>query len=260
MRQIYHRQNNKRRRKSYTSIFVVIIFVTIIELSFHPILMAGKSMSNIVSSPFDSIGKGITSIFKVATGRSGDLLEENSELRNEIDRLNREIRARDLLRSENEALREIYDIKGNDVIDFIVTEIVARPPKTIYDTLKINKGYKDGVIEGRKVYANEYYIGVVESSDTLQSTVAMIGNDGDVTVVIGDSEGVLISLKGLSFVGEFSSTSEIEVGDTVVLVDDMDEPFGVVSHIEKTESDPSIKVYVNVPIQLSSLRYVSVEK
>lgn len=260
MRQIYHRQNNKRRRKSYTSIFVIVIFVFIVEVSFHPIALLGKSASNIVSSPFDSIGKGITSVFKVATGRSGELLEENSELRNEIDRLNKEIRARDLLRSENDSLRAICSIDNENVENFVVTEVIARPPKTPYDTLRINKGYRDGIAEGKKVYANSYYIGIIESSDVLQSTVSLIGNDSEIAVVIGEDEGILTSLKGLSFIGEFSSTSNISEGDTVVLVDNMEDPFGVVTHVEKLDTDTSMKVYVNVPINLTSLRYVSVEK
>ena len=260
MRQIYHRQNNKRRRKSYTSLFVIVIFVFIVEVSFHPIALIGKSASNVVSSPFDSLGRGISSVFKLTTGRGGDLLVENGELRNEIDRLNKEIRARDLLRKENDSLRAICSIDNENVADFIVTEVIARPPKTPYDTLRINKGYSDGIAEGKRVYANDYYIGTVETSNSLQSIVSLIGNEAEVAVVIGENEGILTSLKGLSFIGEFSSTSEIKEGDTVVLVDNMDDPFGVVTYVEESVSDPSIKVYVNVPIQLTSLRYVSIEK
>ena len=260
MRQIYHRQNNKRRRKNYTSIFVIILFVFIIEVSFHPIATLGSGASNVVSSPFDSIGKGVTSLFKVITGSNGELLIENSKLRDEIDRLGREIKSRDLLREENISLREICSISNEEVLDFVIAEVVARPPKTPYDTLRINKGYDDGIIEGHSVYANDYYIGEVSNTNLLQSTISLVGNSGDIAVVIGESEGVLTSLKGLSFVGDFSSTSEIKEGDTVTLVDSMDSPFGTVSYVEDIVGDPSIKVYVNVPIQISSLRYISIEK
>ena len=260
MRQIYHQQNNRRKRSHYNTIIVIIILVVIIELSFHPIASLGKGMSSVASSPIDSLSNGISSVFKIATGRGGSLLEENSELRSEIDRLNKEVRARDLLRDENKSLREIFSLGNEEEIDFIVSEVISRPPKTPYDTLRIDKGYSNNIIEGRKVFANNYYIGHIDSTNSSQSTVSLIGNDGDVSVVIGDSEGVLTPLKGLSFVGEFSSTSQIEEGDTVVLVNDMDNPFATVTYIEESINDPSIKVYVNVPVQLSSLRYVAIEK
>ena len=260
MRQIYHRQNNRRKRSHYNIIIIIIIIVVIIEVSFHPISSVGNGMNSIFSNPIGSLGKGITSVFKVATGRGGELLEENSNLRSEIDRLNKEIRARDLLRNENNSLRQICRIDNEEEINFIISEVIARPPKTPYDTLKINKGYNDNIIEGRKVYANDYYIGFIETTNPQQSTVSLIGNEGEVSVVIEGSEGILTPLKGLAFVGDFSSTAEIKEGDTVVLVDDMDNPFATVTYIEESVNDPSIKVYVNVPVQLSSLRYVAIEK
>lgn len=260
MRQIYHRQNNKRRKSRYGTILVIIIFVVIVELSFGPIRSLGKGMGSVLSSPIDSLSNGITSIFKVVTGNSGKLLDENRELKSEILRLEKEISSRDLLRVENESLRQICKIDQDEGMEYIVSEVIARPPKIPYDTIRINKGYTDNIIEGKKVFSNNYYIGIVDTTDSLQSTVSLIGNNGEIPVIIGDSEGLIKPLKGLSYVGEFSSTSEINIGDTVVLSDDRDNPFAQVTHIEKDNNEPSITVYINIPISLSSMRYVSVEK
>jgi cell shape-determining protein MreC len=260
MRQIYHRQNNKRKRNYYSNILIVIILIVIIEVSFNPIASIGRGTSNVFSNPIHSISRGIDTVFKVVTGKSGVLIEENEDLKSEIVRLNKEIDSRDLLRSENESLRSICKIDSEGEKDFIISEVIARPPNIPYDTLRINKGSNDGIAIGKRVYVNDYHIGQVESLTNNQSIVSLIGNEGDISVSISGNEGILSPLKGLSYVGEFSSTSGILEGDTVALIDDMSNPFADVTYIEETINDPSIRVYVNIPIKLSSIRYVSIEK
>ena len=164
-----------------------------------------------------------------------------------------------VLLAENAMLREL---QSGEEREGIVAAVTLRPPHLPYDSILIDRGSADGVVEGAPVYAEgNIAIGVTSvvyehsslvilvSSAGFESTVYVFGpniyttgyGQGDGVIKIGVPQGILLA-----------------IGDAVVLPALQTGIFGFIEAVDSTPSDPEQFAYIMQPVPIQSLRYVRV--
>ncbi|MDQ3742165.1 MAG: rod shape-determining protein MreC [Actinomycetota bacterium] len=146
---------------------------------------------------FGPIQEGASSVLKPvrdAAGWVGDTLDakgENEELREERDRLRRELIAAQGAMEQNERLRKLLDMDERLSLEeqgLVEARVYGRSPTAWYRTVTVNKGTRDGVREGDAVINDAGLVGRVRRAGGSSSQVVLI-TDGDmgVSAKINDS-------------------------------------------------------------------------
>lgn len=163
------------------------------------------------------------------------------------------------LAAENEELREQLSIHSDDRI---VAGVAARPPFLPYDTLLIDRGSKDGILQNAIVYqASDVAIGFISrvfhnsalvtlfSTPGVEATTYMYGPN-IYTTAYGEGGGIIrISVpQGIS----------VEMGDIAVLPSLEVGMLGKIGEIKSVPTDPEQHGYIMQNPSLQSLRLVSV--
>lgn len=193
-------------------------------------------------------------------------IRSRGELESERQRLNEALAAESgdettiaRLTSENEELRALL---GDTTDDRILASVIARPPNTPYDTLIIDRGGKQSIVEGALVYhSNDHAIGMVSRVYEKMALVTLFSSDGVETSVYvygpdvfayayGEGGGVIrISLpQGIS----------VEEGDVVVLPSLHTGDLGLIERVVSVPTQPEQNAYLTFPVPIQSLRSVVV--
>jgi len=212
--------------------------------------------------------ENIRGYFAYSTAALPAFLRGRTELINEIEILKSDIAAKSgdsatiaRLLHENEELRALLGDAGSDRI---LAGVIARPPSVPYDTLILDKGSSDGVVEGTVVYhTHDHALGIVSrvyptmslvtlfSSDGVESTVYVYGADV-FAYAYGEGGGVIrISLPQGILVQE---------GDVVVLPSIAPGDLGVVERVVSIPTQPEQSAYLTFPVPLQSLRSVVIAR
>jgi cell shape-determining protein MreC len=195
-------------------------------------------------------------------------VRERSELEVEIIGLREELAAQSgdratvgKLAAENEELRALL---GDTPDERILAGVIARPPRTPYDVLILDRGSEQGVTEGAIVYhVRDHALGIVGrvfprmslvtlfSSPGVESTVYLYGPDV-YAYAYGEGGGVIrISLpQGI----------DIKEGDPVVLPSLHMGDLGVVERVVSVPTQPEQNAYLTFPVPIQSLRTVTVSR
>ncbi len=161
--------------------------------------------------------------------------------------------------AENDELRNLLSASSSPQI---VAGVLARPPYTPYDTVVIDKGSEDGIVEYAPVYHGKgIALGYVHavfshmsyvtlfSSPGVESTVYIFGANL-FTTAYGEGGGVV----HLSVPQGVSLTR----GDAVVLPSLHTGTLGTVDEIQSIATEPEQHAYVTLGVPLQSIRIVSV--
>ncbi len=146
----------------------------------------------------------------------------------------------------------------------ILAGVLARPPMVPYDLLVIDRGSREGVVEGAIVYhSNNHAIGMVTRVFERNALVTLFSSSGAETTVYiygpdifayayGEGGGVMrVSLpQGV----------EVHEGDPVVLPSLHLGDVGVVSRVVSLPTQPEQSAYVTFPVSLQSMRTVRVSR
>ena len=188
------------------------------------------------------------------------------ELISEIQKLEAEIlaqRGKDaafaFTKEENEELRNLFQASSTPQI---LAGVISRPPYTPYDTLIVDKGGDDGVVQYAPVYfGNKMAVGYVRSVFSQSSLVTLFSSpDAESTVYVfgpniftpayGEGGGVVrLSIpQGMP----------VEKGNVVVLPSLEGGIMGLVDHVRSVPTEPEQHAYVLFDIPLQSIRVVSI--
>ncbi len=167
--------------------------------------------------------------------------------------------ARVYLEEENKELRNLLHASSSEKI---LAGVIARPPFTPYDSIVIDKGDRDGIIENapvyygtgmalgyvRKVFAHSALVTLL-SSPNVESTVYVFGPN-IFTSAYGEGGGVVrLSIpQGLV----------VEKGNLVILPSLDAGVLGTVALIESIPTEPEQRAYVTLDIGMQSIRLVTV--
>lgn len=190
---------------------------------------------------------------------------ESARLRAELAEANAKLADRDALYQQNLLLKAQF---GRDAkTPMILAGVLMRPPGMPYDTLIIDAGKREGIIQGALVSAGGgAYIGTVSDVYAGTSRVTLFSSPGitySALVALSAHNGTSIPV---SLVGEGAGDMSAQVptatpvttGDTVVVPGITAAFAGSVSYVERPAGDSFQTLHMHLPVDLFSLQFVEV--
>lgn len=223
-----------------------------------------------VNAPFGFINNIFSNFF----GMFG-AVEENKELKKQLDMLPQLQADNERLSEENERLQEVLDVSSNMNYETINANVISRSPDQWLDSFTIDKGESDGLEEGMAVSTSKGLIGIVSrvnggsafveiiSSNASQNNLSVELRHGDETVYGNirnfDTE------KNVLVVENIKNQVTIEKGDEVYtsgLTGSLPEGIviGKVVEVENDEYGLSQNAYVQMNSDLNDVDTVFVLK
>ncbi|HEV3000394.1 MAG TPA: rod shape-determining protein MreC [Solirubrobacteraceae bacterium] len=216
-----------RRRRAVLGLLVAASLI-LVTASFGDGLRSIERGALEVLGPIQEGASSVLKPLRDAAGWVGDTFDakgENEDLREERDRLRRELIAAQGASRENERLRRLLGMDqrlGLEQQGLVEARVYGRSPTVWYSTVTVNKGTKDGVREGDAVINGAGLVGRVRIASRSSAQVLLI-TDGDsgVSAKINESgaTGIVETAVGdpndlrLNFLGRDDAVSR---GQTVV--------------------------------------------
>lgn len=238
---------------------VVIAALVAIIVWRAPGFFPGAMMS--LARPFWRLG------FSAASGAlrsSEDLLADNESLRRRVLALELAMSSStaEFLKNENAALKA--DFARASSTPKTIAAVLSRPPATLYDELIIDLGREDGISSTTRVYATgDILIGRVSGVFAKTSSVRLFSSPGERHDVFIGSESVAAVATGHGggyYESEVSHGSGVKEGDIVSNTALFDREFAVVVSVASDPSSPFDTVLMAPPVNITSLRWVFVDR
>lgn len=217
---------------------------------FKPVLVVGNNIS--------SNAQNASYLLK----SKKSLYLENESLKKDLDAMSAKIFNFDALEEENNKLKETLGRKSGDK-DFVLSAILSKPNKSLFDTLIIDAGEKDNIEVGDIVFALGYIpIGKVAEVFPDSSKVVLFSTSLEKTEIVitgGDVFMEIIGRGGGNFEMILPRDFEILKGATVSLPG-LDS--SVIAKVETIISDPRDsyqKALLISPVNIQNLKFVQVE-
>lgn len=263
----------ERRRPLYGALFLITL---IIVLGRGPIFSFMGRAAHFIGIPFWGAGRvvadGADFAAEYARPKSA-LASDVIELRSKLGMREGIEATADALRAENKELKELLGrkMKGTHVL----ARVVSRPPLQVYDTLLIDVGSNEGVIQGAVVFANgEYAIGTVTRVYDSSSVVTLSSAPGETrTASVAElipaehasstssekHELIFTGIGGGGFHAQVPKHLVISTGTPMVLPSFNTAVMGIITG-ERIPEDGSLKdIYGSLPFGINSLDWVSVQ-
>jgi rod shape-determining protein MreC len=181
-----------------------------------------QTAADFVQSPVTTISAAVSNYFSsIANLRSAQT--ENDQLKQRVQELEVELKAREDLNSENERLRGLLDLKERSQYKVLTARIIGRDPSVWFDSSHVNRGSLDGVKLNMPVVANGGLVGRVTAVGPLTAQVDLITRDkSGVGGIVGEVSGSgalgVVAGTGKKNVVEMryvSGSTEVQVGQIV---------------------------------------------
>jgi len=256
----------KRRKKSNGTIFIISgIILLFVLFSYLGVFKNLSSFFGKVSRPVwvakENAGENIKT-YKGIFASKRNLVAENEELKKQINDLEYKMSNYETLVDENNSLKEAFGRMGEE--QRILAGILVKPAQSLYDTIVIDAGSRDGVALGKKVFAGgTIVLGYISEVNVGTSKVTMYSSaDEKVQVVITgkDISTEAIGRGGGTFEMTFPRDEDFPKGTEVVLPGINSHLLGLVDEIISDPRDPLQKVLLRSPVNIQELKFVEVEK
>jgi len=223
----------------------------IVHFSFRPVLVLGKS----VGEKFSGIGAYF--ILK------SSLVAEDQALRAQLSEEESRMANYDTIFTENKNLKEILGRKDAKAT-MVLGNILAKPNKSLYDTIFVDIGMEQGIKVGNTVFAlGNMPIGRVAEVYSNFSKIILFSNAGEKTQAIIPGKDIYVELVGRggeNFEMVLPRDLTLQKGDQVIMP-------GINSYVlavvETTISDPRDsfnKILFRSLVNIQNLKFVEVEQ
>ena len=251
----YHRNSNHKVRTVLISIGVALIVLYFFGGSLGVVGSA-------VSRPFFEVRNWVGDLFSPVGSyfRSREELEaQNAELRQQIERFAGAASEISRLGTQNE---EYQALLGTEEEHRIVAGVIARPPFVPYDTIFIDRGADDGVVEGAVVFhAENHVLGLVAKTYTKTAMVVLASTPGVETTAYVIGPNIYTTARG-----EGGGVIRIGVpqgipvseGNTVIIPSVASGILGEIREVRSNPSQPEQHAFVLSPVSLQELYLVEV--
>ncbi len=262
---IYQLRDKKQILRKKKIVKNLIIFVVIILIFVFGIISWSSNIFYNIGLPIWQSKKFISdgvdgASYLVASKKS--VFRENENLKKENEDLKISMIDYQILKKENDDLKELLNRKQIDY-NFVLANILSKPNKSPYDTIIIDIGLKDGILEGNMVYANgDIPIGVVEKVENNFSLVSLFTNPGQKTegIIEGFNSSIeLIGRGGGNFEVSLPVELEIQEGVKILLPSLNREIIATTIGIISKPNDPIKKVILTSPVNVQNLKWVEVK-
>lgn len=188
-----------------------------------------------------------------------ELIDEIALLRSDLAATGGERHTIQTLTQENDELRNLLGYEGESRI---LAGVIGRPGNLPYDSLMIDQGTRDGVLEGAPVYIGEgTVIGIVKSASPQTALVELITSPGfEATVFISgpDIYTNAVGMGGGQLRVGVPQGIPLAEGDMVVLPSITSGIYGEISVVQSEPTQPEQYGFVSPGTPLSGIRFVSV--
>ncbi len=189
---------------------------------------------------------------------------EVSRLSAELEQAQKLLLDRELLRAENQALKEQFG-RATKEKERLLGAVLAAPPQSLYDTAVIDIGSLDGVRAGDLALSGSATLGTVSKVFSRTSLVDFFSTAGKKTEIsiLHDGKAIPVEAEGKGG-GEFKASLPKEVsvivGDRVILQKSSLLLFATVDAIEGSATDSFQTIRFKNPVSISSLRFLEIQK
>lgn len=256
---------SKPKNNNLSKIITVIVLFCLFALSEFFLGNSIRNISHAIAKPVWVVSQYATQPFLKIKGFfifknslvSKNLAQEEELLSLRLKKIDYEVLSKEFDDLNNQLGRE-------GVVSRKISKVLSKPPFSPYDTFVIDLGSEDGISLGSRVYISEnIIIGLVKNITPHTSLVELFSN--------GDSEQeAILARTGSSFIlrGQGSGNLKLEVPkDTDILWGDVfmypkfsPAMIGSVYYIDENSQDSFKQVYVRVPGNIFSNKYVFIEK
>ena len=216
----------------YTLMIMTGVCVIIMLLSFT-LNISGGPLQTVAGYVFIPMKRGINTVGGFITEQSDwvmnlkGVMEENEQLRAQVDELTVELNTVTLEQYELENLRELFELDQKyPSYDKIAANVIGKNSSNWFSTFTIDKGTNDGLEVDMNVIAGSGLVGIISDVGPNFATVTAIINDtasvsgmvtttSDNLIVSGNlqnmNENMMIEFSNLN-----DSDNEVQIGDPVV--------------------------------------------
>ena len=260
--------DKKIKRKKFLNIIFGIVFLIILFYFRFGIFDRLSSASQILFRPVLIAGNNIGAKFKNISSyfiSKNVLYLENQKLQTEVQENDARMLNYNSALLENENLKEILgrSTQGKALRKMILAAILSKPDQSLYDTVVIDAGIKQGIKEGNIVFAlGNVPIGRVDIIYENSSKIILFSNAGEKTQAIVSGRNIFMELVGRGG-GNFEMTMPsdfiLQKGDQVVLPGLYPYVLAIAQTTIFDPRDPFNKILLTSPVNIQELKFVEVE-
>jgi len=263
-----HQFRNKKqiaRRKKTIRILIIVLSIFFF-LAFSGVLNFSSKIFNYIGLPVweaKKIALDSTNKLDYLTRTKPSLVEDNKELVEENFSLKISMIDYQILKNENDKLKELLG-RISTSYDFVLANILTKPNHSPYDTIIIDLGQNEKILEGSMVYANgNVPIGVISKVYENTSLVELYSNPGKVTVGLINDLNISVDLIGRGG-GNFEMSVPLDLiilkGAVVVLPNIKSEIIAIAEEEISDPTDPVKKIILRSPVNIQNLKWLQIKK
>lgn len=231
-----YRNRYRKKKKRISTKYTLLILTGICALSIIGGLtfnISGGPLKYIAGYVFVPMQSGINNIGSTISNKANDfktlseVLEENNELKTQIDDLTAQLNTVKLKQYELDNYRELFDLNEKyPSYDKIAASVISMDISNWFSTFTIDKGSKDGISVGMNVMAGSGLVGIVTDVGPNFAKVRSIINDSSkVSAMVSTTEdnftisGNLKTMnedKVITFNELIDEDDQVAIGDPVV--------------------------------------------
>ncbi len=243
----------ERSRLLFASILIILIFALDALL--------GGPFRNFVRGVASQIWTGVHLAGASITGsgffaRNSTLAAENQRLAQELTSVRERAAAYDALRQENETLRSM--VHFTESAPGVTAPVMSSYHASPYGTFAVAASINDAIAPGDLVLSETGYvvgrISDVGQSRTLVKTAFQAG--ATIDIVVGNAAVSAVGEGGGNARVSVPRGIDIKVGDTVTSPVLGGHPVGMVGKVEEVPTTAEQRVYIVLPVNLATMRFV----
>ena len=258
-------RDKKNKNKKFTNVIFGVLVLFILFFFRVGIFNCLSSTAHFVFRPVISVGNNIGDKFKNIGAffySKKILLEDNDYLKLKMNEEEAKMTNYSSILSENESLKEMMGRKLSQ--NMVLAGILSKPNKSPYDTLIIDAGKNNGIIQGQTVFAmGNVPIGRISEVYTNSSNVILYSNPGEKTEGVIAGKNIFMELVGRGG-GDFEMILPrdfvLDVGTEISLPGIYPYVLARVQTILTDPRDSYAKALLSSPINIQEQKFVEVEK
>jgi cell shape-determining protein MreC len=190
-----------------------------------------------------------------------ELIHEISSLKADLSAVSGDRSTVQILARENVELRSLLGYEGEERV---LAGVIGRSGVLPYDSLMLDRGTKNGVVNGAPVYIGENnVIGIIKNATTHTSLVELVTTPAFKTTVYIMGPDIYTNAVGMGGGQMRVGVPQgivLSEGDLVVLPSVTSGVYGAVSYVQSEASRPEQYGYVSPKIPIASIRLVAIGK
>ena len=189
------------------------------------------------------------------------LMSEVLRLEEELQEKEIELLDRTALALENRELIETFG--RSPARKGILAAVLTSPPRSLYDTVVLDAGRREGVSEGSLVLVGPVALGAIVRVASHTSVAELYSTAGVKTPMLVRRESISIPIQAIgmgggAFTSVLPKETSVFEGDSVFMPGLVPILFGTVDSIESTPTGSFQTLYISSPVNITSLRFVEI--